>query len=396
MSACAQASGAPDVVEESGAGGGTPATEAPSFELRIEDILLPAGFERAPHPVTLADALEPPPGDLTDEELAELALNDPAWRAADGERYEALLVLSDGTSYGRRGPAAVAPVPGPENHYGSVPVDEGEDDELLGNPEDDTQRVILGGYNFTDRRTRVSTTSQLTSFPIRTIGAMSESESASSSTAFCTGTKIGPRAILTASHCVYKNGLWNTSGWFHPGKTNSAHPNIPPVTFSGVYARDYNSPWGRHMDYAVAFLDDVEASADLHWVGVAYWSNASSYAGLHARLIGYPLTDSFCVASPLSSNDCDGWMYRDQHDLTSSSFRSDWQLGYDIDSTDGQSGASVLTLLGTSWVALGVHWGGSLSYGENRAARFRDYMWNDVCEWIASVPSDKATHSICH
>lgn len=365
------------------------------WHLTIDEVLLPAGFERAPHPVTISTSAPPTaPSGMSDEELADLYEADPAWRAADGTRYEALLVLADGTSYGRRGPAAAAPLPTVDNGYGSGDV---PDDEVMTEPE--VESVILGGYDFTDRRTRVSSTSQLTGFPIRTIGAMSDTDAAGES--YCTATKVGPRAAITASHCVFSGlGQWTISNWFHPGQTSSSHPNTSgtAVAFSGAYARDWraNHPSTRRYDYAVIFLDDREDSYDLSWLGIGWWTASSSYTGLNARLIGYPDPDGWCADSPLSSHDCDGWMYRDQRNLTSTSFRTDEQLGYDVDTQPGQSGSSVLTYVNGTWITLGVHWGGNVSWGENRAARFRTSMWDDVCEWIASVPSDEGSHSLCN
>lgn len=87
-------------------------------------------------------------------------------------------------------------------------------------------------------------------------------------------------------------------------------------------------------------------------------------------------------------------MYRDQDLLDPLSTAIDGQLRYDIDSQGGQSGSAVFTSLDNSWVILGVHWGHTPSDPNyNRAARFRDQMWNDVCEWVESFPTNKVFYN---
>src|SRR5690606_12618913 len=113
---------------------------------------------------------------------------------------------------------------------------------------------------------------------------------------------------------------------------------------------------------------------------------SSNYNGLNARVLGYPrrsASDDYmkCKESPFGSNNCGGWMYRDQQNLTSSSYISSGELQYDIDTTADQSGSTVLTeLSGGSWVSLGVHygcstptaqWGGCYGSSLNRSSRFR-------------------------
>jgi V8-like Glu-specific endopeptidase len=247
---------------------------------------------------------------------------------------------------------------------------------------------------------------------LRTIGAINTTQTAGDT--FCTATKIGPRHLLTAAHCVVNEdgSFVMTSGWFHPGQTNNAHPNTggTPVRWSGFHYRwPYPGDSAKRWDYALLYLEDRLDSYQLGWYGVAYshdpnWYGYDKWAMIH----GYPIKSyssnvNRCKASPLLSKNCDGWMYTDGRYLETNAFRSDEQLQFDIDATLHQSGSALWIWYnfggGNTPNVLGVLWGcaqfGGCS-GRNRAARFRDSMWNDICSWIAQVPSAHGQHPLCH
>lgn len=282
------------------------------------------------------------------------------------------------------------PLPSPENHYGAhnpggtSSADEGEN----------VHRALLAS---TDRRARVAT-SNLTKYPERTIGALNNSEDAGQTS--CTGTMVGPRAVLTASHCVLDwDGSADTlEGFFHPGQTNTTHPNAggTAVEWSGFLARNYTA--GVQWDYAILFLEDRPTAVQLGWLGIAWWTSSSSYVGVNARLLGYPRRTYQCAASPHPLLWCDGWMYRDQAYLDPYAYFTSNRLRYDIDTQDGQSGSAVFTSIGGDWAVLGVHSGHypDVDAGRNMAARFRQGMYDDVCDWIAYAPSAHGAHEVCN
>lgn len=379
------------------------------------------GLERVAARVKVASPCEAASRDpdsalkLAPEEVARLRDEDRAWLAPDGERYEAMLVLADGTAFGRKGAAPDAPIPSDANRFGawegSMPTDaqvteaiarleRGEGDGVLGEaPPRRHTRGILGDSLADDRRARVTSTTTLTSYPYRTIGALNGTSSAGFTG--CTGTRVGPRHVITAAHCVLsETGTWTTSGWFHPGQTNATHPNAggTAVSWSGVYARDWRVD-GRY-DYALLYLQDRANSTALGWMGME-WFNSSSYEGKYVSLYGFPSKTGTsdtrrCQASALSNKNCDGWMYGHGDFLDADAYRSDEQLEYDIDTGPAQSGSSV-------WRnnnVLAVHWGcaafgGCDGSGRNRAARVRQSMWNDVCGWIGEVDSAFGSHALC-
>lgn len=348
---------------------------------------LDESWTRTAQDVVVADEL--PEVDLNavdnDEERAKLARlgdEDPVWRSADGERYDALFVLPDGTAYGRFGEAPLMERPTEENDFGMQIYDEIEQ----------VNRSRIWTDTSIDDRYRVSST---TTYPSRTIGALSSSGNTQSSA--CTASKVGPRALLTAAHCIMdSSGNITTSGRWNPGQTNTATPN-GSFSWSGAYLRDYRN--GRQYDYAILFLEDDADAVGLGWLGIAWWNSESSYTGKNGTLRGYPcgpntscgsITVQKCKASPRSDERCDGWMYGHTAAIPSGSWNRTGELKIDNDASSGQSGSPVYR----SNAVLGVYWG-SLS-GQNYAARFRSSMWNDVCGWIASVPSAHATHSLCN
>jgi V8-like Glu-specific endopeptidase len=439
LAACDGTQGAAKVEDvQSGAACSAPYTAVPTA-LRAEDVQLEHGMERAANRVKIAGACAAAERDPTldaqshtPEELERLRAEDPSWIAADGTRYEAMLVLPDGTAYGRKGAASERPNPDESNGFGAwigeLPTDEavragieelerneratvhGVESENPFADADNLANGILGNSLSDDRRVRITSLTTLTDYPRRTIGALNQTSSAGFTS--CTGTKVGPRHVLTASHCVLaSDGSWTTSGWFHPGQTNNSHPNTngTAVSWGGVYARDWrggNS--NRRWDYALLYLDDRQDSYNLGWFGVAWWNGGASYDGLSAYLYGYPSKTggsdvSRCDASVLANNNCDGWMYGDIDVLDGNAFRSDEQLEYDIDTGPAQSGSSVWrNHSGLGHVTMGVHWG-CASFGgcgpsgapRNRAARFRQSMWNDICSWIGDVDSVWGSHSLC-
>src|SRR5690348_15332238 len=72
-----------------------------------------------------------------------------------------------------------------------------------------------------DDRTRVTET---TAFPYSGVVELEILDDDMALAATCTGTRVGPDAVLTAAHCLYRDGAWSRHVRVVPGKDGAAEP----------------------------------------------------------------------------------------------------------------------------------------------------------------------------
>lgn len=351
---------------------------------------------------------------------------DDVWYSASGERYEALYI-AHGQAFGRLGAAPTAPTDslpshGPNDVTGNMPspeaIEEGiarlealgiqlarEDARRSPAPIDDLVDPVdpigdgIGVDSSDDRRLRYSNEFILDNYPYRTVGAMSFN--GNTGWGGCTGTKVAPRAVLTAAHCVMgESGDITFSGWFNPGQTayEAVNGKIP---WSGVYLRDWRVAF--KYDYAIIFLADSPSTVNLGWMNVAWYGSQSGYdsrgtiynkgypAGRH-----HPDGSVFvqtCKASPRSDKRCEGYMYG-HHTDADVQMESGYLLSFENDVSAGHSGGPVYTFYSGSNVPAILTLVSHGAEGSNaRGPRFRTSMWNDICSWIGAYPSVHGNHA---
>jgi V8-like Glu-specific endopeptidase len=301
---------------------------------------------------------EPEEPELSDEDRRRTREEDPRdeWGVA---------VAPDGRMY-----VQVAPTPGTQARE-SRPV----------NPdgrEVDPERA-LSGYRLTpftvlgadQRQIRLATTS----YPWRALTAILNP---GSTTSRCSGVLVGPRHVLTAGHCLYRNGAWFSNQKVAPGMSGVGNfPNGLKNHQWYYITQGWLNDEDPENDLGVLILEDKSSTANLGWFGTQVSDGASAWN------FGYPGWWRTCAASP-SPPQCSNFLYGMSGYADK---ESDWFLTYSIDTQPGQSGSPVYRWNNGDRRVIGVHAYGAGSSGVNWAKRLRGTTINTICSWINTWPS---------
>jgi V8-like Glu-specific endopeptidase len=260
----------------------------------------------------------------------------------------------------------------------SEPTTEGEGADLA-------DKDIFNG----DDRTWWSNT---TSYPARAHVALRSSPGAS--TAFCSGAAIGPRHVLTAGHCLYRDGAFTKVRadlrvvFGQNGSGNDA-ANTPNGGKRSVAAWVLPSGWineeSRRYDYALLILDDQSYSPG--WLGFADYGY-TTLLGLNVNINGYPGHGYSCAASPREDGLCGGYLYHGYGPLL---FVTTNELLTHVDWEKGNSGGPLYRYTNGDRYVVGIVSASNSLF--NTAARMRSGMADALCSWIGSYPSAYFDHS---
>lgn len=222
-----------------------------------------------------------------------------------------------------------------------------------------------------DRQLRLSTTN----YPWRAQVAILNP---GSTTSRCSGVLVGPRHVLTAGHCLYKNGAWFPNQKVAPGmKGIGVFPNGLKNHQWYYISNGWLEDEDPENDFGVLILEDLASTANLGWFGTQVSDGASAWN------FGYPGWWRPCAASP-NPPQCSNFLYGMSGYADK---ESDWFLTYTIDTQPGQSGSPVYRYNGGDRRVIGVHAYGAGGGSVNWAKRLRGTTINTICTWINAWPS---------
>jgi V8-like Glu-specific endopeptidase len=225
----------------------------------------------------------------------------------------------------------------------------------------------------------------------------------------CTATKVSPRLVLTAGHCLAPNSgggrSWNHNRRWMPGADgvdgvmNGRDPT-PNVSRHSQW-RYVTSQWWDYGWYSydlgvMVLYDDTaeqnQLNCGIKWFGVYDDEYLLSDT---VRIRGYPASENYlsvindCAASPISHGECGGSQYLGIGEIIRTTVH---QISYVIDTQEGTSGAPIYKTGGTQHDIVGVNsWSNTTSYCESTGVRMRQ----SKIDWMNSIKTSNPATPAC-
>jgi glutamyl endopeptidase len=212
-----------------------------------------------------------------------------------------------------------------------------------------------------DNRVRVNPT---TSFPARATVLITR-VSGGVERQHCTGWMFGPSLVLTAGHCVWSGGAYNTGLRFYPGYNGDTAPYGSCTATSLIASAGYRANGAADEDYGGARLNCTIGNT-VGWYGA--YATTASLNGTPTTIQGYG-----------GDKNKQQWLSTDQIRVS-----NPLRLYYQNDTIGGNSGSAVATNRPagspacSGWCSLAFHaYGGS----QNSGARITAARLTEVTGW---------------
>lgn len=255
-------------------------------------------------------------------------------------------------------------------------------------------RAIIAAYGDHRQIRSASEGHAMTAYPLRVMGGLQAPGTSDADTAVgCTATKIGPRHLLTAGHCVNVGGQGAGGGWINrawwPGQDGmhyykNSGPIAPngkrSVVFYWVHSSWLNSSEPTR-DVAVLRLQDTQANCNLGWFG---YEVDNTLAGTSHWNFGFPIWGMSCANSTWpSAPSCRQSMWGESRNIA----RTTTNYAFYVHATQtGHSGGPVYQVKSGGRFIHAIHKGG-YSAVENRGVKINSSVFNSISGAKSAGPS---------